>query len=65
MTPAELQSQYRGARIFIAMSFTALILVLVGMYAVNYPGGVTEFAVQAYENPTQVISNVITGVAQQ
>lgn len=63
MNSYQIQREYRAARLFTSACFALMMLVVLGVSVLNHWGEVSGFAVHAYENPTQVFSSVVRGVA--
>lgn len=56
----QFQKQYRTERVILTSLFIVMMLVLGGKYTLNHP----EIVANAYENPTEVFSSVIRGMAE-
>jgi len=63
MKPYEFQNEFREERIFLTISFVAMMMVLGGIYFVQHSHEILFIAAQAMENPKEVFASVISGIA--
>jgi hypothetical protein len=63
MNILDFEREYRGARRFTTFCFAMMMVVVMGSFVLNNWGDVTDFAVEAYEQPTKVFSSAIRGMA--
>ncbi|MDF2379192.1 MAG: hypothetical protein P1V18_03135 [Candidatus Gracilibacteria bacterium] len=56
--------EYRSTRIFVSFCFAMMMMVIGIISGYNHSDVVGSFAVQAFENPSQVFSSAIKGMAQ-
>ena len=61
----ELQSRYKEERLLLSLGFVVMLSVILIAYIIQEPEAFLSFAAQAYQNPTEVFSSVVRGVAQR